>query len=106
MNFVNRALTCRDCSLSFVFSAGEQEFFSLKGLSNEPKRCPNCRVMSRLKRNGNEQVATETECADCGAKTLVPFKPTGCKPVFCAACLRTRRSIESEQDARQLVPAG
>jgi len=67
MTFANRSLDCCDCQMPFLFSAGEQEFFAAKALVNEPKRCPNCRVLSRLKRSGNEKSATQTACADCGA---------------------------------------
>lgn len=35
-------LTCIDCELSFIFTAGEQRFYSSKGLSM-PKRCQPCR---------------------------------------------------------------
>jgi len=104
MNFVNKALNCCDCSMSFVFSAGEQEFFVSKGLVNEPKRCPNCRVLLRLKRAGSEQTATKMACADCGGETLVPFKPSGWKPVYCAVCLRVRRSTEVAEQDLQLMP--
>lgn len=36
-------LTCKDCGKEFVFTAGEQEFYELKGLTNQPGRCPECR---------------------------------------------------------------
>jgi hypothetical protein len=38
--YQDRTLTCRDCSEEFTFSAGEQAFFSSKGLLNDPQRCP------------------------------------------------------------------
>ena len=31
MGYADRNLTCRDCGATFVFSAGEQEFFAMKG---------------------------------------------------------------------------
>lgn len=43
MEFKDQTIVCSDCSSNFIFSAGEQEFFKEKGLSNMPKRCPNCR---------------------------------------------------------------
>ncbi|OYT61613.1 hypothetical protein B6U81_02600 [Thermoplasmatales archaeon ex4484_30] len=30
-------------------------------------------------------------CADCGAETEVPFKPTEGRPVYCRECFRKRR---------------
>jgi Probable zinc-ribbon domain len=39
----DRTLVCRDCGQSFVFTAGEQAFYSERGY-NEPQRCPACRA--------------------------------------------------------------
>jgi CxxC-x17-CxxC domain-containing protein len=43
MSYADKTLTCRDCGSSFVFTAGEQEFYAQKGFMNEPTRCPSCR---------------------------------------------------------------
>lgn len=92
MTFIDRFLNCRDCNASFLFSAGEQEFFSNKGLANEPKRCHNCRVLMKVKRSGkDEETTTEVNCADCGTATRVPFKPSGYKPVYCSACFNLKK---------------
>jgi hypothetical protein len=40
-NFVDKNIICVDCKQSFVFSAGEQEFFAQKGYSDR-KRCKPC----------------------------------------------------------------
>lgn len=37
-------LTCRSCGVSFIFTAGEQEFYADKGFLHEPTRCPKCRT--------------------------------------------------------------
>lgn len=87
----DKLLKCCDCESFFVFSAGEQEFFSVRGLMNEPKRCPNCRVLLRVNRNGRDANSTAmVPCADCDAATRVPFQPTGRKPVYCSHCFRMR----------------
>jgi len=92
MEFSNKDLTCRDCGKTFVFSAGEQEFFSAKGLVNEPKRCPNCRILMRVQRNGEDASRTaEVNCAECGSPTRVPFQPKGYRPVYCSYCFRTKK---------------
>ena len=39
----DKTLNCRDCSSTFTFTAGEQEFYAEKGFTNEPTRCPDCR---------------------------------------------------------------
>ena len=31
-------------------------------------------------------------CADCGAETEVPFKPTEGRPVYCRECFQKRRA--------------
>ena len=46
-DFQDKKLKCLDCSVAFVFSAGEQFFFWSKGLST-PKRCPDCRLKRKL----------------------------------------------------------
>ncbi|NLN76107.1 MAG: cytochrome C551 [Armatimonadetes bacterium] len=38
----DKDLTCKECGETFVFTAGEQEFFQSRGFS-EPIRCKTCR---------------------------------------------------------------
>ena len=47
MAYVDKNLTCRDCSAPFVFSAGQQEFFAEKGFENEPSRCKACQTAKK-----------------------------------------------------------
>merc|ERR1712217_122190 len=35
-------VACQDCSISFVFTVSEQQFFHEKGMRDKPKRCKNC----------------------------------------------------------------
>ena len=98
--FHDKSLACRDCGAEFLFSKGEQEFFSLKGLTNEPKRCPNCRVLLRVQRSGKDVTTTsEVTCANCGTSTRVPFQPRGHRPVYCAGCMQTKKA----ESARELL---
>jgi len=84
-----RNLTCIECHQNFVFSAGEQSFFLNRGLSNEPRRCPHCRVLMRMRREGKStDLVTKVDCAECGEKTTVPFLPKEGKKIFCAVCLK------------------
>jgi CxxC-x17-CxxC domain-containing protein len=101
MGFEDKSLTCRDCEKQFVFSGGEQEFFAAKGLVNEPKRCPNCRLLMRIQRNGEDvNRVAEVSCAECGVPTRVPFQPKGYRPVYCAYCFQTKkRETQPEQAA-------
>ncbi|MCU0491516.1 MAG: zinc-ribbon domain-containing protein [Chloroflexaceae bacterium] len=43
MPYKDMPLTCRACGATFIFTAGEQEFFADKGFLHEPTRCPRCR---------------------------------------------------------------
>jgi hypothetical protein len=53
MIFQDKPIRCSDCGTTFTFSAGEQEFFVSKGLTNEPKRCVSCRAAKKMQRNGD-----------------------------------------------------
>jgi CxxC-x17-CxxC domain-containing protein len=92
MSIDEKTLYCRDCKQPFTFSAGEQEFFLQKGLKNEPKRCPNCRLVMRVQRNGHDITKTsEVACASCGVPTRVPFRPKCYRPVYCVCCYQTKK---------------
>ncbi len=85
MEFQDKTLTCKDCGKEFVFTSGEQSFYSEKGFENEPARCKECRIDRKRERRSRRQFFDVT-CADCGAETKVPFKPTQNKPVYCRDC--------------------
>ena len=42
MEYQDKTITCRDCGKEFTFTAGEQEFYAERNMS-EPKRCKACR---------------------------------------------------------------
>jgi CxxC-x17-CxxC domain-containing protein len=50
--FADKVITCVDCGQSFVHSAGAQEFYSQKGFTSDPKRCPDCRRAKKDKQPG------------------------------------------------------
>ncbi len=90
MSAADKLLTCRDCGTDFTWTAGEQEFFSQKGLLNEPQRCPSCRVVKRQQRY-RPRPLFRVMCADCGVETQVPFQPREERPVYCAPCYAKAR---------------
>ena len=109
MAYEDRNLTCVECGQTFVFSADDQSYHALKGYTNEPKRCPNCRQERRRSRNdsgsgssygsasgfggGYDRGPREMHpavCADCGKETTVPFRPRGDRPVYCSDCYSKR----------------
>lgn len=93
MSFTDRILMCRDCGIEFSFTAGEQEFYQTKGLSNEPGRCPECRQLRREGRSVmRARTMHEVNCAICGSVAQVPFLPTQGRPVYCQDCFQQIRT--------------
>ena len=110
--FNDKTLTCRDCGQNFVFTAGEQEFYQSRGLTNEPGRCPDCRAARKAQRQGGgyssggyssggyssgggygreERQMYSATCAQCGQEALLPFEPRTDKPVYCSDCFQSQR---------------
>ena len=99
MAFQDQTITCPDCGQEFIFTAGEQEFFQMKGLQNPPKRCKICRAERRQNftnttdyksKNLGPQIF-ETVCSQCGGIAEVPFRPKGDRPVYCDTCYAGHR---------------
>lgn len=93
VSFEDKILTCRDCGREFVFTSGEQEFYSSRGLMHEPRRCPECRNTRRASDGGGrgQREMHDVICSNCGKQTQVPFVPTGSRPVYCQDCFQTVR---------------
>ena len=105
MSYADKTITCVDCGTEFVFTAREQEFYASRGLTNEPRRCADCRRARKSSREGGggggsysssagayssgepRQMYPAT-CARCGQETQVPFQPRGTRPVYCRDCYR------------------
>lgn len=99
----DKTLTCKDCGAEFTFTASEQDFFAEKGFTNEPGRCPGCRAAKKEQNSGrrsnggnrggyqSERQMYSAVCHTCGAKTTVPFQPSGDKPVYCRDCFKPKR---------------
>jgi CxxC-x17-CxxC domain-containing protein len=101
MGFQDKSLQCADCGATFTFTASEQEYFSSKGYTNEPKRCLNCRQARKTERYGGgggggygrkpQREMFPAVCAQCGKETQVPFEPREGKPVYCSDCYSKTR---------------
>lgn len=92
MAFADKTLTCKDCGSEFVFTAGEQEFYSRKGLLNEPARCPTCRATRRREQSSkSKRQSYKITCASCGNEAEVPFQPSGNRPVYCSECFAKQK---------------
>lgn len=112
MPFTDQTLYCRDCNQEFTFTAGEQEFYASKGLTNSPTRCPDCRAarkQSAGQRGGSfggrsggggyrerepRQMYTAI-CASCGNEAQVPFQPREDRPVYCSDCYQSQNAGRS-----------
>ncbi|NJK78438.1 MAG: cytochrome C551 [Chloroflexaceae bacterium] len=57
MSYEDRTLVCRDCGNAFIFTAGEQEFYSQRGFLNDPVRCPTCRSERKQARANGSNAA-------------------------------------------------
>jgi len=96
----DKSLVCQKCRQPFIFSVAEQEYFAAKKLQNEPKRCSNCRIVRRLESEGKDlSSCTEVKCEICEAFTVVPFKLTGNKPVYCAPCMHRQKEQSKAEEA-------
>ena len=114
--YTDRDLTCRDCGQTFVFTAGEQEFFASRGFVNDPSRCTTCRA-ERSSRNTSdsynsggyssgggyngggyraERQMFPAVCSDCGKATQVPFQPRADRPVYCSECFEQHRPARTD----------
>jgi CxxC-x17-CxxC domain-containing protein len=102
VTFTDKVLVCRECGASFIFTSGEQEFFAMKGLQNEPGRCTDCRSIRRQQRDSGggsmgdyrpRREMHDAVCAQCGQTTQVPFLPRGDRPVYCSTCFEQVRSV-------------
>jgi CxxC-x17-CxxC domain-containing protein len=98
--FQDRTLTCRDCAGEFVFSSGEQAFFSSKGLLNDPQRCPSCRAVAKRARTvGGPREFHAAICGSCGGQAVVPFAPRNDRPVYCSSCFDKVRAAAAAEAA-------
>ena len=99
--YQDRILTCRDCGQDFTFTAGEQEFYASRGLTNTPGRCPSCRAARRGGQSSAPRPRSsehyETTCATCGRPTSVPFVPREDRPVYCSDCFQAQRAARGSR---------
>ena len=94
MALEDKTLVCRDCGREFTFTTGEQEFYSSRGLQNEPSRCSECRASRRREQRGSSGQPRQMYsviCAGCGIETTVPFEPREERPVYCRECYAKQR---------------
>lgn len=93
MEYQDKSIKCKECGNDFVFTAGDQAFYAMKGFENTPARCRDCRTKRneqfRGKSNGGSRPKTQLfddVCDACHQAIQVPFRRTGTKPVYCRDC--------------------
>lgn len=99
--FSDQQLTCVDCGNQFTWTASEQQFYSDKGFTNPPKRCPDCRAKKKANfgdsrggghhHSGGPRQSFPITCSNCGKSDTVPFEPRGDRPVLCRDCFRKQK---------------
>ena len=94
----DETLSCVDCGRSFAFTTGEQEFYAMKGFTNKPNRCTDCRAARKARQpqtGGNSYSRREmfrATCSQCGNVAEVPFQPRTDRPVYCRDCFSSRQA--------------
>ena len=103
MIFQDKSIQCFDCGSSFTLTTAEQEVSRSIGHNNDPKRCPACRQVRKVRQAkvGNRNITANYQlqqqqlfpatCARCGKSTQVPFEPRAGRPVYCRDCYSTVR---------------
>jgi CxxC-x17-CxxC domain-containing protein len=121
MAFTDKTISCVQCGSSFVFTAGEQEFYSEKGYTNEPKRCKPCREDAKRSKGGSSGMSGgmggsgsatyssgpgnggstgsrsarqmwDIVCDNCQQPSQVPFQPTPGRKILCRNCFQSSRA--------------
>ncbi len=91
--YQDKELVCKDCGNTFIFTAGEQEFYAEKGFQNEPKCCKECRTARKANARGNRELFVG-QCASCGKEAKVPFQPKDDRPIYCSECYAKMKEAE------------
>ena len=105
----DETLICRDCSASFTFTSGEQEFYARKGFESAPSRCPECRKANGRGGSGYSGGSARggysggsARGGDSGHNAGVgPARPEVLFPAVCAQCGR-----DTQASARLILGDG
>ena len=88
--YEDKIIVCKDCGEEFVFTAGEQEFYSGLGLGTEPLRCKECRNRRKFISQHPDKILYEIVCAECGKVEAITFEPRHDRVIYCSSCYRDK----------------
>lgn len=101
-------IQCIECRTPFTWTAGEQDFFQTKGLTNPPKRCKPCKKAKNQRLSDIERarvdgkryhVVMPAQCAACDKVTTVPFYPSQGRPVYCRNCFKEMKTQKADANS-------
>ncbi len=102
--FEDKTIVCKDCGNEFVWTAGEQQFFAERGLTNQPVRCKDC----RSNRNSTEPSEDDKTivCKDCenefvwtaGEQKFFAERGLTNQPVRCKPCRNKKNARRNEEN--------
>ena len=105
-DFKDKEIICRKCGSAFMWSAGEQEFFAEKGLTNIPSNCPICRKKKDVRHRFDK--IYDIKCQQCGKASQSPFAPPDTNDVLCQDCFtqlsqppKPEQSSSGEEESSQ-----
>jgi CxxC-x17-CxxC domain-containing protein len=70
----------------------------MKGFTNKPNRCPECRAARKALRpqtassGHNRREMFQATCSQCGQRAELPFQPRNDRPVYCRDCFASKQS--------------
>lgn len=95
---VSQERVCVDCREFFVITPATAAWFTSKHMAL-PRRCHVC-LRNRRRRESLESrgyTVYDTDCSQCGGRTVVPFQPDGSRTVLCPPCYVAANSQASSE---------
>lgn len=98
----DQVVVCRDCSVEFVFSVAEQQFFLSKGYENGKTRCKDCTAAKKA-RFGEKKEKGSVEAERLQRATCAVCGETGHKAKFCskATCFNCGKAGHQSKDCKE-----
>ena len=95
--YEDKTLVCKECGNEFIFTAGEQEFYALKGLENEPQRCKACRAARKAASKSNREMI-DIICSRCGKADRIPASLRNKPDPLCSDCFAKESQAKAAEE--------